>query len=155
MILVLLYWGKDALSSKVKKDYCWLEQSPEKSTVSTVPVFCGPPGIEWEKAMRVGWKVHRLTMMQLVVEFDQMWFIFQYSLPCGPHTSSISVAVLGFPWYRSSHPDPQKSPLTADMTSSSVQYCFPAKCFSFSFRRTENRWCQIRRIWRVINQSKP
>ena len=32
------------------------------------------------------------------------------SLPCGPHTSSISVAVLGFLWYRSSHPDPQNSP---------------------------------------------
>ena len=32
MILVLL-WGKDALSSKVKEDNCWSEQSPEKSTI--------------------------------------------------------------------------------------------------------------------------
>ena len=29
MILVLLLRGKDALSSKVKKDNCWLEQNPE------------------------------------------------------------------------------------------------------------------------------
>ena len=35
---------------------------------------------------------------------------FQNSLSCGPHTSSIGVAVLGFLWYRSSHPDPWKSP---------------------------------------------
>ena len=49
---------------------------------------------------RVGWKVHRLTMMQ--------WS--QHSLPCSPHTSSIGVAALGFLWYGSSHPDPRKSP---------------------------------------------
>ena len=34
-----------------------------------------------------------------MVEFDQMLFIFQHSLPCGPHTSSIGFAMLGFPWY--------------------------------------------------------
>ena len=62
-----------------------------------------------------------------MVEFDQMWFIFQYSLPCGPHTSSIGVAVLGFLWYRSSHPDPS----TADMTSSLARFCFPAKSCCF------------------------
>ena len=38
MILMLLIWGKDALSSKVKKDNCWSEQSPKKSTV---PFFGG------------------------------------------------------------------------------------------------------------------
>ena len=37
-----MLWGKDALSSKVKKDNCWSEQSPEKSTV---PFLLGPPGI--------------------------------------------------------------------------------------------------------------
>ena len=42
MILVLL-WGKDALSRKVKKDNCWSEQSPEKLTVSTVPFLGGHP----------------------------------------------------------------------------------------------------------------
>ena len=41
--------------------------------------------------------------------WPKLWFIFQHSLPCGPHTSSIGVAVLGFPWYRSSHPDPRKN----------------------------------------------
>ena len=50
----------------------------------------------------------RLTMMQ--------WSnLTKYGLlvkivPCGPHTSSIGVAALGFRWYKSSHPDPQKSP---------------------------------------------
>ena len=32
-----------------------------------------------------------------MVELDQMWFIIQQSLPCGPHTSSIGVAALRFP----------------------------------------------------------
>ena len=43
----------------------------------------------------------------------QIWpnmVYFQHCLPCGPLTSSIRVAALGFLWYRSSHPDPQKSP---------------------------------------------
>ena len=87
-----------------------------------------------------------------MVKFDQMWFIFQYSLPCGPHTSSIGVAALGFLWHRSSHPDPS----TADMTSSLARFCFPAKCcffFHVGGKKTV-RWCQIRRIWRVINQFK-
>ena len=44
-----------------------------------------------------------------MVEFDQMWFIFQHSHPCGPRTYSIGVAALGFPGYRSTHPDPRKS----------------------------------------------
>ena len=35
---------------------------------------------------------------------------FQHSLLCGPHTSSIHVGALGFPWYKSSHPVPRKSP---------------------------------------------
>ena len=39
-----------------------------------------------------------------------MWLSFQHSLLCGPHTSSIGVAALGFPWYRSSHRNPRKSP---------------------------------------------
>ena len=40
MILVLLKWGKDALSSKVEKNNCWSEQSPKQSTV---PGFLGHP----------------------------------------------------------------------------------------------------------------
>ena len=41
------------------------------------------------------------------------------------------------------------------MTSSSVRYCFPAKCFVFMLGEQEIiRWCQIRKIWRVINQFK-
>ena len=37
-------------------------------------------------------------------------FFLKHSLPCGPHTSSSGVAALGFLWYKSSRPDPQKSP---------------------------------------------
>ena len=58
---------------------------------------------------RVCWKVHRLTMMQWS-NLTKMWFIFQHSLPWGPHTSSISVAALWFLWYRRSHSDPRNSP---------------------------------------------
>ena len=83
-----------------------------------------------------------------------MWFIFQHSLPCSPQTSSISVEALGFPWYRSSHPDPRKKSSPAGMVSSSVQYCFPAKFFFHVGEQKIVRWCQIRRIWRVINQFK-
>ena len=72
-----------------------------------------------------------------MVKFDQTWFIFQHCLPCGPNTFSICVAALGFLWFRSSHPDPQKSPETADMTLSSVQYCFSSQVF-FSCWETEN-----------------
>ena len=59
-----------------------------------------------------------------------MAFIFQHSLPCGPHASSIGVCSAWILWYRSSHPDPRekKGSSTADMTSSLVRYCFPAKC---------------------------
>ena len=37
-----------------------------------------------------------------VIKCGQMWFIYQHSLPCGPHTSPISVAVLEkvLSWYR-------------------------------------------------------
>ena len=52
----------------------------------------------------------------------------------------------------SSHPDPQKHP-QLHMTSSLVWYWFPAKCFFFMLVN-RNRWCQLRRIWRVINQFK-
>ena len=44
------------------------------------------------------------------MECDQIRFIFQYSPPCGPHTSSTGVAVLGSYW--------QKKSSRADMMSS-------------------------------------
>ena len=83
-----------------------------------------------------------------------MWFILQHSPPCGPHTSSIGVAVLGF---RACGIEAlilivEKSS-TADMTSSSVRYCFPAVFFHVGEQKLV-RWCQIRRIWSVINQFK-
>ena len=51
MILELLQWREDALSSKVKKDNCWSEQSPAKSTVP----FFGPPGIIQHLLQNVVW----------------------------------------------------------------------------------------------------
>ena len=37
-----------------------------------------------------------------LMECDQMWIILQYNLPCSPHTSSISIAVLGSHWSKNS-----------------------------------------------------
>ena len=45
---------------------------------------------------RVGWKVHRPTMMQLQ-NLTKCGLLLKHSLPCGAHTSSIVVAALGFP----------------------------------------------------------
>ena len=53
------------------------------------------------KDKRVGWKVHRLTIMQWS-NLTKCGFIFQQSLPCGPYTSpihAIGVAAFGSPWY--------------------------------------------------------
>ena len=98
---------------------------------------------------RVGWKVHRLTMMQ----WSNLWFISQHSVLCGPHTSSISVAALGFLWYRSSHPDPRKSPqLRYDLIIGPI--LLPSQVYVHVGERKIIRWCQIRTIWRVINQFK-
>ena len=89
-----------------------------------------------------------------MVEFDQMLF----SLPCGLNTSSISVAFL---WYRSKLSSSSSKKFSKFcrymyMTSSPVRYCFPAKCCFFINIREQKivRWCQIRKIWRVINQFK-
>ena len=82
-------------------------------------------------------------------EFDQIWFIFQHSLPCGPHTSSIRVAVLGFLWYRSSHPNPKKV-----LSCRCDLIIGPILLPSHVGEEKIVRWCQIRRTWRVINQFK-
>ena len=80
-----------------------------------------------------------------MVEFDQVWFIL----------FNIVSPALGFPWYISSHPDPPKESSTADMTSSLIRYCFPVTQVLFHVgERKIVRWCQIRKIWRVINQFK-
>ena len=107
-----------------------------------------------KRYMRVGWKVHRLTVMQhfFWVEFDQMWFLFQHSLPCGPHTSSIGVGALGFLWCRSSHSDFPKGPKLQIWSRHRLKL-LPSQVF-LSCWGTENRWYQIRRLWRVINQFK-
>ena len=92
-----------------------------------------------------------------MVEFYQMWFVFQHS-PAPVRTTHFfhqccsawipgGIEALILILEKSS---------TADMTSSLVRYCFPAKCCCF-FQFGEQkrvRWCQIRRIWRVIYQFK-
>ena len=82
-----------------------------------------------------------------MVKFDQLWFLFQHtvSLPCGPHTSATGVAVNGFPWHRSSHPNLRKS------QSNTSQ---PSVFFHVREQKYLVRWCQIR-TWRVINQFIP
>ena len=78
-----------------------------------------------------------------MVEFDQMWFIFQhnYSLPCGPHTSFILCCSAWIPLIF----DIEALILILAkvlncryMTSSSVRYCFPAAKKGFSCWGTEN-----------------
>ena len=83
-----------------------------------------------------------------------MWFIFQHSLPCGPHTSSIGVAELV------SHGIIEALVLILEKVLNcryDLIICLillPSQELFFSGYGTENRWCQIRRIWRVINQFK-
>ena len=92
-----------------------------------------------------------------MVEFDQMWFIFQHSLPCGPHFYSIRIAAPEFQWYRISHPDPRKSPQLQILPHHRFDTIyFPAKCLFCVYVREQKIviWCQIRGIWRVINQFK-
>ena len=88
-----------------------------------------------------------------MVEFDQMWFIFQHGLPCGPHTSSIGVAL-------------QQCLDSCDIEALILILKKVLNCrydliigllLLLSHRVAEQkivRWCQIRRIWRVINQFK-
>ena len=97
-----------------------------------------------------------------MVEFDQMWFTFQFFLfnfyffSLAVHTLLPSgVAALGFPWYRSSQSWSLNKSSTADMTSLSIWNYFPAKCFFVHVGEQKIvRWCQIRKIWRLINQFK-
>ena len=43
-----------------------------------------------------------LADQDTLMECDQMRFILQRSIPCGPHFSSIGVTMLGFHWSRKS-----------------------------------------------------
>ena len=83
---------------------------------------------------------------------DRIWpkvfffFLLQNSLPCGPHTSSICAAQrLNSCGIEALILILEKSS-TADMTSSSVRYCFPAKCFFVLGEQKIVRLCQIRII---------
>ena len=78
-----------------------------------------------------------------------MWSIFfflQHSLPCGPHTFSICVSALGFPWYRSSHRDPRKSPQLQICPHYQSDTASQPSFFHVGEQKIV-RWCQIRRIW--------
>ena len=73
------------------------------------------------------------------------------------HTLLIGVAAHGFPWYRRScYPDPRKSPqlqMWPHHWFNTISQ--PSGGFFFFFGGGEQkivRWCQIRRIWRVIKQ---
>ena len=104
--------------------------------------------------MRVVWKVHRLTMMQWLNLTKCGLFFNIYSLPCGPHTSSIGVVALGFLWYRSCHPVPQKSPQLQIWPHYLSDAAFQPSLFFNVGKQKIVRWCQIRRVWSLINQFK-
>ena len=105
----------------------------------------------------VGWKVHRLNMMQWS-HFTERGLFFQHSLPChacGPHTSYIGVVALGLPWYRISHPDPWKSPQLQQIWPHQRSRETASQPSDFSrWGQKKVRWCQIRRMWSLINQIK-
>ena len=124
----------------------WLINAMNGGMLSDLSQLFFPAGVY----TRVGWKVHMLSMKEWsnLIKCD---LLFQHSLPWGPHTSSIGVAVLGFPWYRSSHPDPKKESSTSDTTSSIL--C-PSQVLFHVGEQKIVRWCQIRRIWKVINEFK-
>ena len=65
MILVLLEWGKDALSSKVKKDNCWSEQSPENRLYRLFRFL-------W--ATRYTYQVTKVGIQCCILCFQRGWF---------------------------------------------------------------------------------
>ena len=89
-----------------------------------------------------------------MIELDQMWFIFQHSLPCLTHTFPIGVAALGFLWYiLSSHPNAQKVlNFRCDLIICPI--LLPSSVFFHDGEQKIVRWCQIRRTWREINHFK-
>ena len=87
-----------------------------------------------------------------MVEFDQMWFIFQLVSPA-VHTLLPSVLQRLDSYGREVLILTRKSPQPQIWPHHWIKYCFPARCFCF-FHVGEQRivrWCQFRRIWRVIN----
>ena len=105
---------------------------------------------------RVGWKVHRLTMMQWS-NLTKCGLYFNLVFPA-VHTLLPSVLQRLdsrgiYMVYKLSSRSSKKSP-TADMTSSWVRYCLSANVFFHVGEQKIVWWCQIRRIWRVINQFK-
>ena len=61
------------------------------------------------------------------------------SLPCGPHTSFIGVAALGFQWYRSSHPK-QALNYRYDLIIGPI--LLPTQVFFYVGKQKIIRWCQ-------------
>ena len=80
------------------------------------------------------------------------WYERGISLPCGPNTSSISVAVLGFPCYRRKKKKKVLNGRLYDLIIGPI--LLPSQVFFHVGEQEIVRWCQIRWIWRVINQFK-
>ena len=95
-----------------------------------------------------------LTMMQWSI-LTKMWFIFQHSLPCGPHTSFIGVAALGFMWYRSSHPDPRKTPQLQIWPHHRSDTASKPSWFFYVGEHKIVRWCQSGEYGGWSTSSKP
>ena len=117
-----------------------------------------------------------LADFDAMVEFDQTWFIFQHSLPCGPHTSSIGVYKCGLffnivsPVVHTLLPSllqrldshgidalilifgnsPQLQIWPHHQSNTASQ---PSVFFHVGEQKMV-RWCEIRRIRREINQFK-
>ena len=80
-----------------------------------------------------------------------MWFVFQHSFLCGSHSSPISISALGFPWYRSSRPDPDlEKVLRYDLIIG--RRLFPSHVLFHVGEQKVVKWCHIRRMWREGDQ---
>ena len=100
---------------------------------------------KWSNCTRVGGKVHRMTMMQWsnLTKCGLFFIIFSPAV----HTLLLSgVAALGFPWYRSSHPDPQKSPQLQIWPHHRCDTASQPSVFFHVGEQKIVRWCQIRNM---------
>ena len=96
---------------------------------------------------------YRLMDNDAMVEFDQMWLVFNKVAPA-VHTLLPSVLqhLDSCDQYRSSHPDPQKNPELYNLIIGPILLC--SQVFFHVGEQKIVKWCHIRRIWRVINQFK-
>ena len=90
-IILYLYHRYWALSKSYR---IWSATNPQSEIVTTIYYYDICIYKDWLKSSQ--------AHQDILMECDQIRFIFQYSPPCSPLTSSISVVVLGSHWSKMS-----------------------------------------------------